>query len=67
MQENNELFAPFYKYLEAERKALLTKLDSIERIMGISPRTAEIRKRYNHARPVVVVDDGTIAGVVKYD
>jgi len=41
---------PFYDYLGKERQALLTKLDAIERMLGVSPRTAEIRKQAKHDR-----------------
>ena len=60
---NDEIMKPFYDYLEKERQALLTKLDSIERIMGISPRTAEIRKRHNNIK----IKSADYAGVVQYD
>ena len=59
---NDKLLKPFYDYLEKERQALLTKLDSIERIIGITPRTAEIRRKY---RSIVISNDDTIAGIVK--
>ena len=60
---NDELMKPFYDYLEKERQALLTKLDSIERIMGISPRTSEIRRRHNSVK----IKSADYAGIVKYD
>ena len=59
---NDEIMKPFYDYLEKERQALLTKLDSIERIMGISPRTAEIRKRRNNVK----IKSADYAGVAEY-
>lgn len=59
-----EPFEPFYAYLEAERQALLTKLDKIERIMGTSPRTAEIRKKY---KAIIIGESDSVGGVVKYD
>ena len=60
----DEIMKPFYDYLEKERQALLTKLDAIERIMGISPRTAEIRKKHNQVK-IDKIDN--IAGVAKYE
>ena len=59
----DEIMKPFYDYLEKERQALLTKLDSIERIMGVSPRTAELRKRHNNVK----IKSADYAGVVQYD
>ena len=60
---NDEIMQPFYDYLEKERQALLTKLDAIERIMGISPRNAEIRRMY---KQVKIGEADSIAGVREY-
>ena len=56
----DEIFQPFRAYLEAKRRSLLTELDEIEKLIGISPRTAEIRKRYNRSEQRTV----PVAGVV---
>ncbi len=32
------------EYLMAERQALLMKLDAIEKLLNLSPRTSELRK-----------------------
>jgi hypothetical protein len=35
----------------ARRRALLTELDDLEKLLGISPRTSEIRKREKALNP----------------
>jgi len=61
---SDELLQPFYEYLQAERRALLAKLDSIERLMGISPSTAELRRKAKH---VELTPDDSLAGVAEYN
>ena len=56
------LLQPFYEYLEKERQALLTKLDATERILGTSPRTAELRKQHKHMK---INEGDNIAGAVQ--
>ena len=58
------IFSPFYDYLEKRREVLLTELDAIERVMGVSPRTAEMRKRY---KQIEIGKNDSVAGVVKTD
>jgi len=41
----SDLLKPFYDWLMQRRRALLTELDEIERLLGISPTTAELRRR----------------------
>jgi len=41
-----EPLQPFYDYLMERRRALLTELDEIEKILGTTPRISEIRKNY---------------------
>ena len=61
----DEIFQPFRAYLEAKRRSLLTELDEIEKLIGISPRTAEIRKRYNRSEQrTVPVDGESVVGVM---
>ena len=61
---NDEIMQPFYEYLEKRREVLLTELDMLERLMGISPRNAEIRRQY---KQMVVSEADTLVGVVKYE
>lgn len=39
------------EFLMSQRQALLMQLDSIERLLAISPRTAELRKEQRAANP----------------
>lgn len=44
---DSEIFEPFREYLLAERRGLLTRLDEIERLLGVYPRTSAVRKEYS--------------------
>ena len=61
--KSDDILKPFYEYLQLERRALLTKLDSIERVLGISPRTAELRRQHNNVK-INATDN--IAGIAEY-
>lgn len=63
---NDEPMQPFYEYLKIRRQALLTELDQIERLLGTSPRTAEIRKRINAMSPATIAT-GNYSGIVSYE
>jgi hypothetical protein len=62
---NDELLQPFYDYLKNRRQALLTELDNIERTLGTSPRTAEIRRLHNGKKLVEPCETATIAGITE--
>lgn len=61
----DEIFQPFRNYLEAKRRSLLTELDEIEKLIGISPRTVELRKWYerNGRRTMPVSSSDAVIGV----
>lgn len=44
------------EYLMAQRQALLMQLDSIERLLAIAPRTAELRKEWRASVPQYQVE-----------
>lgn len=49
-----------YEYLSKQRDAYLALVDSIERLLEISPRTAELRRQEKRERviiPVVMKDE----------
>jgi hypothetical protein len=64
---DDELFGLFHRYLEERRRALLTELDEIERQLGTSPRTAEIRRKFNGHKIILSPQNGDdLAGAVTY-
>jgi len=42
----DKLLEPFYKWLAERRHALLVELEEIEKLLGTSPRTSELRRMY---------------------
>lgn len=42
---NSELSEQLREYFERRRSNLLSEIDGLERLLGISPRTSELRKR----------------------
>lgn len=56
------IFSPFYEYLEQRRRVILDELAQIEKLIGIYPSTAEIRKAY---KQITINENDSIAGVVK--
>lgn len=60
-----DIFQSFQQYLEARRRALLAELDEIERLSGLSPRTAEIRRQFHRRRDMGPAEN--LAGVAGYE
>lgn len=59
----DNIFNPFYDYLEQRRRILLDELAQIERLLGTSPSTSELRKA---AKQIVVNKADSVVGVVEY-
>jgi len=52
----NKIFQPFYEYLMQRRRSLLTELEEVEKLLGVSPTTAELRKNEKKNKEPVYVD-----------
>ena len=61
----SELLQPFYDYMDQRRRILLDELEQIERLIGVSPRTSEIRRRYKSQQAPIAINEGdAVAGVI---
>ena len=56
LEQDKPLFEQMMQYYMTQRKTLLEQVDAIERLLNISPRTAELRKAAKDLYPVVKFD-----------